>query len=90
MAFVDRIVEFPGRFDITEVDSGVTKTYDLVPNEGEVQQDGTLLNAANMNDQIVNRYTPTMNLDTTQPTGTDDGDLYAAIVALGWESEVIS
>lgn len=28
-------------------------------------------------------------LDTTEPTGTTDGDLYAAIVALGWESDVI-
>ena len=28
-------------------------------------------------------------LDTTAPTGTTDGDLYAAIVALGWENDVI-
>lgn len=88
MAFVDRIVEFPGRFDITEVGSGVTKTYDLVPHEGEVQQDGTLLNAANMNDQIVNRYTPTFNVDTTAAAETDDGDLYQALTALGWTGDV--
>ena len=28
-------------------------------------------------------------LDTTAPTGTVDGDLYSAIVALGWENDVI-
>ena len=30
-----------------------------------------------------------LNLDTTQAATTVDGALYAAIVALGWESEVI-
>ena len=30
-----------------------------------------------------------MNLDTTASSGTTDGDLYAAIVALGWDSDVI-
>lgn len=30
-----------------------------------------------------------MNLDVTASTGTTDGDLYAAIVALGWASDVI-
>lgn len=30
-----------------------------------------------------------LELDTTAATGTTDGDLYAAIQALGWESEVI-
>lgn len=30
-----------------------------------------------------------INLDTTASPGTTDGDLYAAIVALGWESDVI-
>ena len=30
-----------------------------------------------------------MNLDITASTGTTDGDLYAAIVALGWGSDVI-
>ena len=28
-------------------------------------------------------------LDTTAQTGTTDGDLYAAIVVLGWASDVI-
>lgn len=30
-----------------------------------------------------------IDLDTTQPTGTTDGDLYDAIVELGWASDVI-
>ena len=30
-----------------------------------------------------------LELDTTAEAGTTDGDLYAAITALGWESEVI-
>ena len=30
-----------------------------------------------------------LSLDTTAATGTTDGDLYAAIVALGWASDVI-
>lgn len=30
-----------------------------------------------------------IDLDTTQPTGTTDGDLYEAITALGWENDVI-
>ena len=30
-----------------------------------------------------------LELDTTAQAGTTDGDLYAAITALSWESEVI-
>ena len=30
-----------------------------------------------------------LGLNTTAASGTTDGDLYAAIVALGWQSEVI-
>ena len=30
-----------------------------------------------------------LGLDTTAASGTTDGDLYAAIVSLGWQSEVI-
>ena len=30
-----------------------------------------------------------IELDTTAAAGTTDGDLYAAIVALGWENDVI-
>lgn len=30
-----------------------------------------------------------ISLDTSAASGTTDGDLYAAIVALGWENDVI-
>lgn len=29
-----------------------------------------------------------INIDTTSPTGTVDGDLYAAIHALGWDDVI--
>ena len=50
MAFVDRIVDFPGRVVLTPV-TGETDTYDMVRSEGLVTQEGTLLNAANLNQQ---------------------------------------
>lgn len=31
----------------------------------------------------------TVGIDTTAPSGTVDGDLYSALVALGWENDVI-
>lgn len=37
----------------------------------------------------VDKTNPYYDLDTTAAAGTTDGDLYAAITALGWESEVI-
>ena len=52
MAFTDRIVEYPGRYTLTDVDTGtVLGTFDLVRAEGEVYTDGTLLNANNLNIQ---------------------------------------
>lgn len=81
MAFTDRIVEYPGRVQLTNVSGDV---YDMVRAEGEVYDEGTLLNANNMNYEI-----PRFALDETAAPGTVDGDLYAAIVALGWDSEVI-
>ena len=52
MAFIDRVVEYPGRYILTNVDTGVQLgTFDLVRAEGEVYTDGTLLNANNLNAQ---------------------------------------
>ena len=34
-------------------------------------------------------YSGKITLDTTAASGTTDGDLYAAITALGWENDVI-
>ena len=89
MAFIDRAVEYPGRITLTDTGGVVLGTYDVARDEGDVYTEGTLLNATNLNDQVTNRYTPTFNLDTTASPGTDDGDLYAAITALAWESDVI-
>lgn len=50
MAFTDRIVEYPGRVKMTPV-SGQTNVYDMTREEGDVYEDGTLLNAANLNTQ---------------------------------------
>lgn len=38
---------------------------------------------------LIDDSNPLIELDTTAEEETTDGDLYAAIVALGWESEVI-
>lgn len=86
MAFVDRVVEYPGRVKLTAV-SGQTDTYDVTRTEGTVTTEGTLLNATNLNAQTVNRYTPSLNVDTTAATGTTDGDLYAALTAIGWDDD---
>lgn len=48
MAFIDRVVEHPGRVQLTNVSGDV---YDMTRAEGEVYSDGTLLNANNLNQQ---------------------------------------
>ena len=49
MAFVDRIVEHPGRFRLTQVDDDV---FDLTREEGEVTEAGTPLDAEHLNGEI--------------------------------------
>lgn len=50
MAFTDRIVEYPGRYKLTDVGTGdELGTFDLERAEGEVTEPGTLLNANNLN-----------------------------------------
>ena len=48
-----------------------------------------LTTAENNVSNKVDKSDALLNLDTTQAVTTVDGALYAAIVALGWESEVI-
>ena len=48
MAFIDRIVQYPGRVKLTPV-SGQTNVYDMEREEGTVSTEGTLLNANNLN-----------------------------------------
>lgn len=49
MGFIDRIVQFPGRVTLTDVNSGTSQTVDVVRSEGTVTEAGTLLNATNLN-----------------------------------------
>ncbi len=96
--FTDRSVEFPGRYRLTA--SSDPDVYDLTREEGTIYATGTPLNADYLNgafDDTLNTVSayyvakalPMYDLDTTAPTGTTDGDLYAAITALNWQSEVI-
>lgn len=52
MAFIDRIVDYPGRVRLTPV-SGQSNVYDMTREEGEVYEPGTLLNANNLNNPDV-------------------------------------
>lgn len=58
MAFIDRVVEHPGRFTLTNADTGeVLGTFDLTRAEGTVTTEGTQLNAANLNQEIQDAVT---------------------------------
>lgn len=97
--FTDRSVENPGRYRLNP--TGTTDVYDLTREEGTIYNAGTPLNAENLNDamQDVIDQIPTdyvarddfeADIDTTASAGTTDGDLYNAINAIGWVSNVIS
>lgn len=53
MAFIDRVVEHPGRVRLTAV-SGETDVYDMTREEGTVTEVGTPLNATNLNAEVAN------------------------------------
>lgn len=58
MAFIDRVVEHPGRFTLTNADTGeVLGTFDLTRAEGTVTTEGTQLNATNLNQEIQDAVT---------------------------------
>lgn len=58
MAFIDRVVEHPGRFTLTNADTGeVLGTFDFARAEGTVTTEGTQLNAANLNQEISDAVT---------------------------------
>lgn len=44
----DRIVEFPGRLKMTDVETGDVYIYDVERAEGEVTEEGTPYNKANV------------------------------------------
>lgn len=65
MALTDRRVEFPGRIKLTAV-SGETDTYDVERAEGTVTQEGTEINADNLNAAfglVVADYTGSVTYD---------------------------
>ena len=55
----------------------------------KVLHDAIISIAKTISDTWVDITTPKVNLDTTAASGTTDGDLYAAITALNWQSDVI-
>ena len=75
--------------DYAGVDNGTaTRKINLA---GIINGIKTRLTAAETNvSNKVDKSDALLNLDTTQAATTVDGALYAAIVALGWESEVIT
>lgn len=57
-----------------------------------VNDSSPAINANNLNrmeEGIDESQKGRIQLDTSASPGTDDGDLYEALVALGWDSEVI-
>lgn len=74
----------PESFAETDLNLGDTDAYypmwHVTWNENGIQEVETIFT-------VVDKAT--VAIDTTAPTGTTDGDLYAAIVALGWENDVI-
>lgn len=62
--------------------------------ENSIASQGTRLSTAESNittlqNNKVDMTTPLINLDTAAASGTDDAELYDAIVALGWQNDVI-
>ena len=51
MEFLDRFVQYPNRYTMTD-SSGNTSTVFLDPAPGDVTQEGTMLNAENLNQGI--------------------------------------
>lgn len=77
MAFTDRVVEHPGRVQLTNVSGDV---YDMERAEGEVYSDGTLLNASNLNTQTQLDNTVQSLFETAGMTsGTYQNDMSDAL-----------
>lgn len=70
-----------------EYDTNISVADQLLSNATDIGANS--LQLASLLAAYVDRTTPEYNLDTTAAAGTTDGDLYAAITALGWESEVL-
>lgn len=65
--FQDRIVEHPGRVELTQVSGDV---YDMAPAEGEITQEGTPLNADNLEEAVQAMIDSAINALTITPGGS--------------------
>ncbi len=64
----DRIVEYPNRYKLVDENGGELGPYTLVRDEGTVTQQGTPLNASNLNPSLVSQmgsYTIDANGDSS-------------------------
>ena len=68
---------------------GVTTQMTQAEAEAGTVTDPRVVSPKVLHDYGVGRKDGLLELNTSAAAGTVDGDLYAAIVALGWESEVI-
>ena len=68
MGFVDRSSQFPNRVTLTPVD-GQANTYDMTPEEGEVYQEGTPLDAENLTTEVQNAVADALNGVTVDAAG---------------------
>ncbi len=68
---------------------GVTTQMTQAEAEAGTVTDPRVVSPKVLHDYGVGRKDGLLELDTTAAAGTVDGDLYRAIQALGWESEVI-
>ena len=81
--------------DVADAQSDITGLNTrLTTAEGNITSHGTRLNIAESNitslqNNKVDMTEPMLNLNTSAASGTDDAELYDAIVALGWQNDVI-
>lgn len=80
----DRLVEFPNRFRLQEVGNGI---YDILPQPGNVTEEGTPLNKANLlSDPVAARYGLDAEGTPTQAFQQAVQELNATIPASGWST----
>lgn len=68
MGFIDRSSQYPNRVTLTPVD-GQANTYDMTPEEGEVYQEGTPLDAENLTTEVQNAVADALNGVTVDAAG---------------------
>ncbi len=81
MAFIDRIVEYPNRYLLEDTGGTQTGPYTLIRDEGTIYDEGTPLNAANLNGEISNALS---NFDID-----NSGNVHVRNVQCGLASEAV-